>query len=128
MNIGEPVIAEIKARPFWNETGIQLILGETYLITAEGQWVDFYIRHDPNGDPSPNEYMRSFESQRRLPQENWFVLAGALNSDASTAFRIGSRRTYTPAASGQLTCFANDVEGFYWNNWGHVTMTVTRTA
>src|SRR5882672_8639966 len=103
MKIDESVTQEIKARPFWNETGIQLISGETYLITAEGQWVDFYIRHDPNGDPSPNEYLRSFESKRRLPKENWFALAGALNSDDATAFRIGSRCIYSPQASGQLT-------------------------
>ncbi len=70
-------------------------------------------------------YLRLFENKRRLPRENWFVLAGALDSNPSTAFRIGSHCEYIPAETGELTCFANDLPGFYWNNWGHVTLTVT---
>lgn len=125
MNIGESVTVEICARRFWNKTGIQLMAGQTYLLTARGHWVDFFIQHEPSGDPSNGWYLRLFESKRRLPRENWFVLAGALDSDPATAFRIGSRCEYTPAQTGELTCFANDLPGFYWNNWGHVTLVVT---
>lgn len=128
MNIGESATAKVRARVFWNETGIRLTAGEHYLMTATGQWVDFYLKHGPDGGPSPNARMRAFEPKRRLPHENWFVLAGALDSDPGTAFAIGSHREYTAPASGQLTCFANDVEGYYWNNWGSVLLTVKRTA
>ena len=72
--------------------------------------------------------MRSFEDKRRMPADEWFALIGALNSDPSTAFLIGSRCEYTASSSGQLTCFANDVDGFDRSNWGHVTMTVKRTG
>ena len=128
MNIGESANSQIRARLHWNETGIQLVAGEQYLITASGEWVDFFIKHGPDGDPSPNAYMRSFESQRRMPNEFWFALIGGLDSNLETAFLIGSRCQYTAVKSGQLCCFANDVDWFYWNNWGSVSMTVTRSA
>jgi len=126
MNIGESATVGIYARNFWNKTGIQLVAGERHLMSARGKWVDFFIKHGPDGDPSNSWYLRLFESKRRLPSEDWFVLAGALDSNSSTAFRIGSRCEYTAVGTGELTCFANDVSGFYWNNWGHVTLTVTR--
>lgn len=27
---------------------------------------------------------------------------------------------------GKLSCYANDVKGFYWNNSGQITLTITR--
>jgi hypothetical protein len=121
----EPSIKIIRAHLFWNRTGILLQANHTYTITASGRWVDFFIPHGPDGDPSPFAYMRSFESKRRLPTHNWFVLSGAIDCDPATAFPIGSHCKYTPTQSGELTCFANDVPGFYWNNWWHVTLTLT---
>ena len=128
MNIGETHSAPVKARPLWNGTGIQLIAGEQYTIAAAGRWVDWFIPHGPEGDPSDSFYLRAFESRRRMKNENWFALIGALNSDIGTAFPIGVGCTYAAPASGELTCFANDVEGFYWNNYGEVLVTVTRTG
>jgi hypothetical protein len=97
-------------------------------MTAAGDWVDWFIHHGPDGDPSDSFYMRAFEHLRRMPHENWFALIGALDSNIGSAFRIGSRCSYTANAAGELTCFANDVEGFYWNNYGEVSLTVTRIA
>jgi hypothetical protein len=128
MNVGESVTVQIRARKFWNKTGIRLVAGQRHLMTSNGHWVDFFIPHGPDGDPSDSRYLRLFESKRRLPRENWFLLAGGLDSNPSTAFRIGSRCEYTVVGTGELTCFANDVPGFYWNNWGHVTLTVTCTG
>ena len=128
MNIGESRTDLVKARRRWNNTGIKLSAGERYAIASEGKWVDWFIPHGPEGDPSDRFYMRAFESLRRMPRENWFTLIGCLNSDITTAFRIGASCTYFAIAPGDLTCFANDVEYFYWNNWGEVTITVTREA
>ena len=128
MNVGESVTSEIRAGSFWNKTGVQLVAGQRHLMTASGHWVDFFIRHEPDGDPSDSWYLRLFESKRRLAGENWFVLVGALDSDPATAFRIGSQCEYIAPAAGELTCFANDVPGFYWNNWGHVTLIVRCTG
>jgi hypothetical protein len=115
----------IEAKPLWNKTGIQVIAGQQYSITASGEWVDWFIHHGPEGDPSESFYMKAFEPLRRMKNENWFALIGALDQDMSTAFPIGAGCQYTAPKSGELTCFANDVEGFYWNNYGAVQMTVT---
>ena len=128
MNVAEVVSAKVAARALWNRTGIQLLEGEKYLLEADGKWVDWFIPHGPEGDPSDSFYMRVFESYRRIKHENWFTLIGALNSDISTAFRIGAKCTYRAVSSGELTCFANDVEGFYWNNRGEVVIKVARIA
>jgi hypothetical protein len=128
MNVGDTMTAVVLAKPHWNRTGIQLAAGEQYAMSAEGSWVDWFIPHGPEGGPSPNFYMRAFEPLRRMPHENWFELIGALNSDMATAFPIGKACRYTAIAGGELTCFANDVEGFYFNNYGQVQLTVTRTA
>ena len=128
MNIGEKQTAVVLAKPHWNLTGIQFAAGERYSMSAEGRWVDWYIPHGPEGDPSDNFYLKAFERFRRMPKENWFELIGALNSDLATAFPIGKGCEYAAQTAGELTCFANDVEGFYFNNYGEVTLTVTRTA
>jgi hypothetical protein len=116
--------AIVKARKLWNKTGIRVTAGVTYCFKAEGCWVDFYILHGPAGDPSPNFYMRWFEHLRRMNDQNWFTLIGAIDEEMATAFPIGKGGQFVMTRSGELTCFANDVKGFYWNNWGHVTLTV----
>ena len=128
MNIGETQTAIILAKPHWNLTGIQLLAGEQYTMSAEGRWVDWFIPHGPEGDPSDSFYMKAFEPLRRMKKENWFALIGALNSDIASAFLIGAGCNYAAQTSGELTCFANDVEGFYFNNYGQVTLSVTRKS
>lgn len=117
--------AIIKARKLWNRTGIEVVAGQTYSLSAHGIWVDCYIQHGPEGDPSPNTYMRLFERLRRVSDQNWFTLIGAVNENIGTAFAIGKNRTLPMNYSGELTCFANDVRGFYWNNLGSVLLDVT---
>jgi hypothetical protein len=126
MDIGAQQTVPVLAKPHWNPTGIQLTAGERYSISAQGRWVDWYIPHGPEGDPSDSFYLKAVEHLRRMPKENWFELIGALNSDIATAFPIGKGCEYTAQATGELTCFANDVEGFYFNNYGQVLLTVTR--
>jgi hypothetical protein len=114
----------IVARKIWNSTGIRVEKGREYDFTAHGRWVDMILRHGANGDPS-NVYMRLFERWRRVENQNWFALIGAVNQDIATAFLIGEGGRLRMTASGELTCFANDVRGFYWNNWGSVVLQVT---
>jgi hypothetical protein len=54
------------------------------------------------------------------------ALIGCVDGDLATAFVIGSGiDAWTPPRAGTLLCFANDVPGFYWNNSGHITLTVS---
>ena len=72
--------------------------------------------------------LRLAERLRRAPSQQWFALIGAIDQDPSTQFLIGTGCDYRPPRSGKLTCFANDVLGFYWNNKGQLELTVERVA
>jgi hypothetical protein len=111
VDVGKAVIS---ASLRWNNTGITLVNGERYLITAHRSWVDFFLCHGPAGDPGRG-YMRLFDHHKRMPNENWFALIGALDCNPNTAFFIGKERDITIQVAGQLTCFANDVSSMYWN-------------
>jgi uncharacterized protein (DUF2235 family) len=92
---------------------------------SEGAWWDASYRHGPDGDGSPNFFMRMWEGVRRMRHENWFELICGLDSQKRTAFPVGSGRQIVAAVDGELTCFANDVWLMYWNNTGAIQMTVS---
>src|SRR4051794_16355813 len=121
-----PSTAVIRADHFWNDTGISLEAGGTYDMDAKGIWIDFFILSGPEGNPSPTWMQWLLASRLRVKGENYFTLIGTLDRDLSTAFCIGRRARVQAPRSGLLTCFANDVPGFYWNNRGTVQLTVTR--
>lgn len=126
MKVGDCAQAIIRARKAWNRTGIMLQAGAQYQLHARGRWTDFLIPHGPAGDPSTSAYQRLFEGRRRIPNANWFALIGAIDVDPSSCFIIGEHALHTIISSGELTCFANDVRGFYWNNCGHVLLEIER--
>jgi len=128
VNIHEEARTSIRARARWNQTSIMLTAGETYELVASGCWTDLVIPHGPGGDPSNSWYMRLFERWRRVPTADWFSLIGTINTDMETAFVIGGRCLHSPRRTGQLMCFANDVPGFYWNNFGEIHLRVTRVS
>ena len=118
---------EIIARNKWNHTGFQLEQGVEYKFSAQGQWIDWYIVHGPDGDGSgANLFLRLFEHFRRRPKDKWFALIGAVGEDESTTFLIGSNLRFRANHSGELTCYANDVPWAYDNNRGSIQLEVER--
>ena len=74
---------------------------------------------------------------RRFEQAPWFSLVGVVangrGADEKTKrrrpheeFLIGSKHELNVTQGGFLYCYANDAWGFYGNNYGSVTLTVTR--
>jgi hypothetical protein len=126
LSIGESATAKISAIEKWNDTGIHLVADQEYRFTATGQWIDWTIACDANGYPSPHWVLKISERWRRVTNENWFALIGAINFNERNFFAIGEERTLVMSESGTLTCFANDVPFMYWNNQGCVQLTVTR--
>jgi hypothetical protein len=118
----------IKARKYWNFTEIYLDSKETYLFEVKGQqfWNDFFIRTDANGYKA--SWLKWAEQLRRQPQENWFALIGNIGQEPSTCFFIGEKLEFKPTIDGELFCYANDVPFMYWNNWGLLHLTITRTS
>lgn len=115
---------EVHARNRWNDSGVRLLAGQAYRLTASGTWTDWTIACGPEGFASPGLLMRTFEGLRRAPQHDWFMLMGALDRDPKTIFPIGRSAIYRPERSGVLTCFANDVALMAFNNSGSVQLTI----
>jgi len=127
----------IRARVKWNPTGVLVNPGERYRLEADGRWSDLGICADADGFPSERapritrKLLEKFEPKRRMPAELWFCLIGTVGEAPPGFFRIGRQLTewvVGPGTSGELLCFANDVESAYWNNFGSLTLTVTRTG
>jgi hypothetical protein len=46
------------------------------------------------------------------------------SDDPGSTFPIGAGAALTAPTAGRLFVFCNDREGFYWNNWGSVTLVI----
>jgi hypothetical protein len=93
------------------------------------------------------------KKRRRIPDANWMSLGCAIGEfvrqltevepgqeDAyrwmpldesqltATLFNVGKSVEFRADHSGQLICFANDAQTSYWNNYGQLQVTVTRTS
>ena len=128
MQVDEPCSANIEARVRWNDTRIDLDKGHIYLLEATGEWLDWKIRAGPDGYRSSNIMQRLTERWRRQPDASWFALIGSIGASRDSQFLIGCNREYQPPQDGRLFCFANDVQIAYFNNSGHIQLTVRRTA
>src|SRR5450755_2117785 len=54
LEIGETTTVPIRARAYWNDTGIAVRIGEHYRLRAEGSWRDFLITSGPDGYETPS--------------------------------------------------------------------------
>ena len=121
-------VVQIESARYWNNTRIPVKTGERYEFEAQGTWSDAGIVCGPEGYRSPNFLFVLLASFRREPRAQWFALIGAINGDKATQFLIGTGVTWTATQSGVLTCFANDLPLFYFNNSGAIDLVVTRVG
>ncbi|MFZ0257361.1 MAG: hypothetical protein WAN46_17370 [Gammaproteobacteria bacterium] len=127
LSVGQPYKVPVSAREDTDtmvDTGIDMAPGEQYELAATGLWWDFFIPSSPNGffflpDILVNRFLRHRPS-------NFFALIGCLDRRPDQQFFVGKHCNYKPEVPGRLFCFANDVSGFYWNNWGKVDLTIKR--
>ena len=120
MQIGDTRTITVCAREPWNDTGIDLDADGVYRFNATGHWIDLVIWTDADGYDSLL-IQHQFESKRRVANQKWFTLIGTIGKHDDTAFVIGKEKTWTSPAQGRLFAYANDVPGFYFNNFGHLT-------
>ncbi len=124
LQINETIEVRIRARCKWNSTQVEISEGEEYEFTAIGKWTDFTITRDADG--YTNSYMQLFDAKKRAKQYLWFALIGSLDKNEDKYYLIGKNSNIPFNENGILYCFANDVNGFYWNNFGHITIQVKR--
>ncbi len=119
------VVADIE----WNDTGIDLLAGARFLMTATGSWHDRQFRAGPEGMLPQNLVQRIFAPLLRFPNGHYMTLIGCVDQDMGSAFAIGAKANYKVTRSGRLWCFANDVRiafASYGNNTGAVELIVDR--
>lgn len=128
--VGETATVPVDSRPRWVPTSIALNSGSTYRLSAIGAWTDKLSKYTcgPEGYESDSWILRWSECLRSSRRSRWFALIGAIGADSHTQFLIGDQLDLSPSASGELTCFANDVWFMRSNNYGSVQLKVTRVG
>lgn len=131
LEIGQqsPLI-RVDAGKRWNPSNIQVSAGERYRVMAsDHEWFDAGLEATAAGWDG-NWLLKAFKPLIRCREGRWFQLIGALGTSERPLFPLGIDAEWViPAGEDvELTLFANDVIGMYWNNRGFVEVTVTRLA
>ncbi|MDF1643901.1 MAG: hypothetical protein P1U80_06935 [Pseudomonadales bacterium] len=88
---------------------------------------DGWTRNRPDINWIKELIVDRMEPFRRVPEENWFKLIGAVGDNDEEYFVLGTRKvTYIPKKSDEFCPFANDLRRMYSNNDGHLKITITR--
>jgi hypothetical protein len=119
---GEPRTATIAADRGWQSSGVQLLAGKTYRVTAAGR---YEIAND--GQPWPCEPGGvTIEYHDGHPLGMLLGAIDARSGDATLArpFEVGLGTNVTPKVSGTLYLRVNDSAGRLYDNRGALTVTV----
>jgi hypothetical protein len=121
---------DVPARALWVRTPVWVKTGDVLTFRAQGHWIDAVIPCNADGYAAPLFY--AMHKPPRIPDDGrYFRLMGRISTndeqpahdDPDLTFAIGSARPAWPAtAEGRLFVFANDRDGYYWNNWGAVRL------
>ena len=122
LTVNDTISIQIYSSNFWNDTDIDIQTGDEYKFEATGFWKDLFLTIDADG--YSNLYVSLFNKFKRSKNNQWFALMGSLNHTGD--FLIGKDNQIVFNVEGKLSCYANDVKGFYWNNSGQVLLRVTR--
>src|SRR5437868_12600591 len=129
MNVGETAYVCDLADRLWNDSGLDLVLGQTYNFTVpkNEKWMGWRIQCGADGFVS-RRFTGSWKILRRVPEGNWFQLVAAVGRSNRPSLLIGSRMVdFSPRFSGRLYFFANSLIGLHWRNKGMIAVRVTRT-
>ncbi len=114
----------VKAHSLFQRSGIQVTKGETYQITADGEWQDAdFPPTDANGFKGFTAPMFFGMLLKPLPGQYYMKLCGKVGN---WKFSIGTSSTITMKRTSELVLFANDAKGFFDNNSGSVTVRIAK--
>ena len=117
-------IVEVQANQLYQPTGITVSKGETYAITAEGEWQDAdFHPSDANGFKGFTAPMFFGMLLKPLPSQYYMKLCGKIGS---WKFPIGTSTEVKIKRNGELLLYANDAKGFFDNNTGTMKVKITR--
>lgn len=118
-------VVSIEAHKLYQSTGISVLKGETYQITAEGEWQDVdFPTSDANGFKGFTAPMFFGMLLKPMPSQYYMKLCGKVRG---WKFPIGTSTKITVKRDGELLLFANDAKGFFDNNSGTMKVTLKKT-
>ena len=139
--VGEQTKTVALSYLLYNRTGIFIEKGTEYAISVnkvagkDQQWRDADVTCDADGWDRGDVTMglkeiaiAGMEPFRRVPEADWFCLCGSIGDKDDNSFKIGKKSKVKAPASGELCLFANDLNRFYGNNFGKLTVTIKRVA
>ncbi len=97
-DITMPKVVEVLARSKWNDTGLDIVCGQTVRIIADGQWIDSSIPASPEG--FEKSWLNLARFTRRLPSAPWFCLCATVDRMKRPIHRTGPIRSCTAATGG----------------------------
>jgi uncharacterized protein (DUF2235 family) len=149
LDVGESVQVDVQAKQWWNSAQLHVGAGEKYHVEAIGTWTDWHNETDADG--YERFTINWLKWSRRVVDSPWFHLVAAIHPDQrlegdtasilkALAHEVGAKDAQSQlvpvgksgdvdvADEGFLYFFANDAAGTYGNNFGVVTVTVTRVT
>lgn len=129
------VTLKIKAKSYWNASGLILEKGATYNFEVKKvlDWKDAGNDATAEGRiETATGFLAAMRSLARAPDQEYFYFMGVLRGacyDGLTCekqFPIGKETKFTAPADGEFCSFANDIPFMYWNNRGSITVTISR--
>jgi uncharacterized protein (DUF2235 family) len=153
---GKSCDVDVFAQNWWNATGLEVRVGESYRIEASGSWIDRENKTEADGYASSSSILRVLEGSRRVETANWFALIAAIYGDPSLEARnpdsgnfvtgnmeslrkgvgdvdaksqltvVGRCALLETKVDGYLYLFANDSAFAYSNNSGFLSVRVLR--
>jgi len=136
---GESKEITVYAAQKYSRSGIFIEKGGEYYFRISGSqsWRDGGIVCGPAGWDRTSVtlgmkelFVRFNEDERRCPEANWFEVVGTLGENEENLLRIldfqDAFHPYIAGKSGEFFAFPNDLERFYYNNMGFITLTIQR--
>lgn len=103
----------------WNDTGIDVLVGEALNFRVSGVWYDRKEESTSTGYHKPLFVPVAW--LRRYPHAKWFALIACVERTRRCT-PIQPDRPFVPEASGRLYMYANDLWPMYFNNSGYLTV------
>lgn len=124
LSFNEAHIDTVYAWKKHNKTSIKLKKGETYKITANGEWQDAgFPPTDANGFEGFTKPMKKGNFLKPMKKENYMMLIAKVGCKK---YAIGTEKTVTPKRSGRLIFMPNDATFFFKNNSGELVVSITK--
>lgn len=124
LGINDSLLYSVVASKKRNKTTIKVKKGETYQITAKGEWQDAgFDPTDANGFEGFTKAMKKGAFLKPMKKENYMMLLAKVGCSKTP---IGVEKTITTTKSGRLVFMPNDATFFFGNNSGELDVTVKR--